>query len=255
MAIIDGFYRELVTGDPNADISINSVLGRFPVIPSVIYPPFDVTKLEGVKMTAKELAAFIKVINSAYRVYYSNGASNDNFIDYISPLSFVSLYQAKQELGGVFGLDSGSTLFASAIRPITFTAGLATPQQNWNFTVSTAGWNTSFFVVNTAISNTSTPDLNLYNNVTMVIFGFEDFSASSKLLEVQFVTPAGVRQGVKNFAMNGLYGSTDLLLLDESYYIGKNLKYTIDINFSATGAVGIKPIGFQFMTAQYFNQE
>ncbi|MFP3257539.1 MAG: hypothetical protein RXO36_07055, partial [Candidatus Nanopusillus acidilobi] len=235
MAIIDGFYRELVTGDPNADVSINSVLGRFPVIPSVIYPPFDVSKLEGVKMTAKELAAFIKVINSAYRVYYSNGASNDNFIDYISPLAFVSLYQAKQELGGVFGLDSGSTLFASAIRPITFTAGLATPQQNWNFTVSTAGWNTSFFVVNTAIANTSTPDLNLYNNVTMVIFGFHD--ASAKLTEVQFTTPAGVKQGVKEFIMNNLPGSTDLLLLDESYYIGKNLRYTIDVNFSGTGTV------------------
>jgi len=255
MAIIDGFYRELVTGDPNATVPINNVLGRFPVIPSVIYPPFDVSKLEGVQMTAKELAAFIKVINSAYRVYYSNGSSNDNFIDYISPLAFVSLYQAKQELGGVFGLDSGSTLFASAIRPITFTAGNSTPQQNWNFSVSTAGWNTSFFTVNTAISNTTTPDLNLYNNVTMVVFGFMEQSPSVKTLEVQFVTPAGVKQGVKDFAMNGLPGSTDILLLDESYYIGKNLKYTIDVNFTATGAIEFKPIGLQFMTSQYFNQE
>lgn len=251
MAIIDAFYKELVLGDPNATITINDVLGRFPVIPSAIYPPFDISKLSGVQMTARELAAFVKVINSAYRVYYSNGSSNDNFIDYIAPLSFISLYQAKHELGGVFGLDSTATLFASAIRPITFTL----TQQNWNFNVSTAGWNTSFFVINTANANSTTPDLNLYNNVTMLVFGFIESSPSVKVQEVQFITPSGVKEGIKDFAMNGIPGSTNILLLDQAYYIGKNLRYTVDVNFSTTGAIEFKPIGFQFMTAQYFNQE
>ncbi len=254
MAIIDGYYRELVSLTSGTNIDISTVLRKFPATPAMMYPEFDTTKLSNVRITNDELADFIRVINSAFRVYYQNGTSNDNYIDAISPLAFIALYQAKEDLGGVFGLDSSATLFASAIRPITFTAANTTPQQNWNFNVSTAGWNTSFFTINTAFTS-STADLNLYNNVTMFIAGFEEVSPSVKLLELQFVTPSGVKEGVKDFPLNGLPGTTNLLMLDQSYYIGKNLKYTIDMNFTATGAIELKPIGLQFMTAQYFNQE
>jgi hypothetical protein len=254
MAIIDGFYRELVTHTSGTNIDIQTVLKKFPATPAMMYPEFDTTKLSNVKITNSELANFIRVINSAFRVYYQNGSTNDNFIDAISPLAFIALYQAKEDLGGVFGLDSSATLFASAIRPITFTAANTTPQQNWKFNITTAGWNTGFFTVNTA-NTSSTANLNLYNNVTMLIVGFAESSPSVKLQEIQFITPSGVKEGVKDFPMIGLPGSTNLLLLDQSYYIGKNLKYTIDANFSDTGAIELKPIGLQFMTAQYFNQE
>lgn len=249
---LENLYRTIVVDSAamNKSWSITDIISRFPVAPTAIYPQFDATKLAGVTATGTEIASFIRVLLSEFRVYYENGTVNDNIIDTIAPLAFIGLYQAKQELGGVFGLDSGSTLFASALRPITVTLS----SQNWITNVATAGWNTAFFTFNTANSS-ATPDLNLYNNVTMLVFGFIDESPSAKLQELQFITPSSVKEGVKVFDLNGFPNTTGLMLLDQAYYIGKNLKYTVDMNFSSTGAAKIIPFGIQFMNAQYFNQE
>lgn len=250
------FYRELVgQASTGRTYGVSDIINRFPLTPSSIYPAFDAAKLSSVSATASELASYVKLLISEFTLYLDNGNTDTTILDTISPQAFIAFYEAKNDLGGTFGTDSNASLFASALRPITVTASATTPQQSFIYNVSTAGWNTSFFNFNTSVSSSSTPDINLYNNVVMFVAGFMDKSASIKMEELQFITPANVKEGVKSYPLLDSGRSNGLILLDESYYIGKNLKYTVDVNFTGTGAVEVAPIGIQFMNSQYYNQE
>lgn len=238
-------------------LTLNQIVGSGTVGDAVgaLYNPQNIGQNVGAQaLLSQEVAYFSKWYYNTFVKPAPAGYLRE-FFDSKFTVGLIGLQHAKQNVGnkGVYG-GPGNALHTQAIRPITSTASDTTPRQTWIDNSVTAGWQTGYFDLDLTKSS-ATADLNLLNNVEMLVLGLADFSVSPKVLEYQFQEngnkPLGVQSHPLNLAQDGDTVSLDV----ESYLIPTNTKYSVDVNFSSSGAAVPAIIGIQYVSDVYYGQE
>lgn len=177
-----------------------------------------------------------------------------DFFDTKFPNALIMLLHAKHSFNqGIFGTFGKGSIHAQQIRPVTVYASGGTSVENWLQANVTAGWNSSIF--NVDLTHSGSGVLNLANNVEMMVFGFGDFNASSKLYEVRPAENGTNPIGVRSHSLIRAPVSEKLILLDQVIGITKDSRFTFDGNYAASGASEPFLLGVQFVTSSYYNEE
>lgn len=178
-----------------------------------------------------------------------------DFFDSKFANALLALLHAKHSFNqGTYGVFGKGSIFAQQIRPVTVYASGGTVVENWLQSNVTAGWNSKVF--NVALNTTNTTGaLNLANNVEMLVLGFGDFNASSKLFEIRPAENGTNPIGVRSHTLIRSPITEKIILLDQTIEIPINGVYTFDGNYAAGGASEPFLSGIQFVTQTYVNQE
>lgn len=243
--------------NPSGTFGVANALGVSNVddlLSSVYNPTIFGADIQNQTLTGAELASFAKFYYNNFVVPTQNDADLRAYFDGKFPASLMMLLHAKFSFGqGKYG-QYGASIQSTQIRPVTVFASGGSVVETWNTTVKSAGWSVAYFNIDLTTTST-TASLNLRDNVEMIIFGMADFSASPKAFEFQFNENGSTPLGVKSHSLVFTPASQRLILLDQVYGIPKNTKYTVDVNFSASGNAAVAPLGIQFVTQTLVTQE
>jgi hypothetical protein len=254
-----GYFLGGGPNGPNADQLYTSAQV---VSPAGIAPPPDyllASRYPAVNVGPAQMSGQ-EVIN-LFRFYYNGFLNRFPFTTQVPfrykwPIIVEAALLAKTQLQGDIGPLSAGSIIPQEIRPATvYAQGATTPTEDWNVTVSAAGWTTlsspSFTINLNATTTTSNINLQPQNRVVMLVLGIGDLTSAPKINEYQWYNQQNAPLGIHGLPAATAYGETNIWEFNEAILIQKNTQFKLALNYAAAGVSRPVLFGIQFVTPEY----
>jgi hypothetical protein len=258
IGIVSNIYMQVMK-DPKGNFGLKDLRGQgMSVLDLLEYYPFGISSkisndIMTLTATGEEWADFIRFYRNTFLVENQYR----EIVDYYTamfPYALLGVLFAKKELNGTIGLGKKGSIFPSAIRPVTVYATTGSAVESWLVSSVTAGWNKKVFYMNNQNTST-TPSINLNENVVEVVFNLADYYQPAKMFEFQATDESGAPLGVKSYPEINMEGNVGILYSDTVFYIGKRGSLTFDINYQTAGASIPVVKGIEFNSPARYTQE